>query len=148
MEDFVTFELAKKLKEKGFPQDIQHCIGWYSTEYYKSSCIGEYFEGELQEIEDYYEDRISARHIIENEKKGVIAPTISQVLKWLREEKKYHIEFVGNACGYLFIISDVPSEGGTDRYCSGYSGPNDGGTWDKYEDCVLAAIEYVLDNLI
>lgn len=77
-----------------------------------------------------------------------IAPTISQVLKWLREEKKYHIEFVGNACGYLFIISDVPSEGGTDRYCSDYSGPNDGGTWDKYEDCALAAIEYVLENLI
>ena len=76
------------------------------------------------------------------------APTISQVLKWLREEKKYHTEFVGNACGYLFIISDVPSEGGTDRYCSDYSGPNDGGTWDKYEDCAIASIEYVLDNLI
>lgn len=148
MEDFVPFELAVKLKEKGFPQDIQHCIGWYPTEYYKNSCIGEYFEGELQEIEDYFGDRISAIHIIENEKKGVIAPTISQVLKWLREEKKYHIEFVGNACGYLFIISDVPSEGGTDRYCSDYSGPNDGGTWDKYEDCALVAIEYCLDNLI
>lgn len=148
MEDFVTFEIAKKLKEKGFPQDIQHCIGWYPTEYYKNACIGEYFEGELQEIEDYFGDRINAIHIIENEKKGVIAPTISQVLKWLREEKKYHIEFVGNACGYLFIISDVPSEGGTDRYCSDYSGPNDGGTWDKYEDCAIASIEYVLDNLI
>ena len=40
----------------------------------------------MQEIEDYFGDRISAIHIIENEKKGVVAPTISQVLKWLKEE--------------------------------------------------------------
>ena len=84
--DFVSYDIAKKLKEKGFPQDIQHCIGWYPTEYYKNSCIGEYFEGELQEIEDYFGDRISAIHITENEKKGVIAPSIYQVLKWLREK--------------------------------------------------------------
>lgn len=78
----------------------------------------------------------------------VDAPTISQVLKWLRDEKKLHIEFVGNACGYLYIVSDIPSEGGTDRYCSDYSGPDNGGTWNKYEDCALNAIQYVLDNLI
>lgn len=39
-------------------------------------------------------------------------------------------------------------EGGIDRYFSDYSGPNGGGTWDKYEDCALAGIEYCLDNLI
>lgn len=142
MEDFVPFEIAKKLKEKGFtckyPFAMYNELGSYcplttSSDYvtcesgYKYRCYYDY--------NDFDEN-------------DFIAPTISQVLKWLRKEKKYHIELVGNACGYLFIISDVPSEGGTDRYCSDYSGPNDGGTWDKYEDCVLAAIEYVLDNLI
>lgn len=73
---------------------------------------------------------------------------VYDVLKWLREEKGYHIEFVGNACGYLFIVSDIPSKGGTDRYCSDYSGPNDGGTWNSYEEAALAGIEYVLNNLI
>ena len=129
MEDFVPFEIAKKLKEKGFPQ---RTFGEYDMQ---GACYiedGRFFEnGCITEVARAY-----------------TAPTISQVLKWLREKKKYHIEFVGNACGYLFIISDIPSEGGTDRYCSGYSGPNDGGTWDKYEDCAIASIEYVLDNLI
>ena len=132
MEDFVPFELAVKLKEKGFPQHIAedaYIIDNYGEDEYQ---IGDRLPIPL--IPDYMDD--------------IAAPTISQVLKWLREKKKYHIEFVGNACGYLFIISDIPSEGGTDRYCSDYSGPNDGGTWDKYEDCAIAGIEYVLDNLI
>ena len=132
MEDFITYELAVKLKEKGYKQG-------YNVFGYKPVFSDETTIRFISDIGAY-----------ENEYFGenIAAPTISQVLKWLREEKKYHIEFVGNACGYLFIISDVPSEGGTDRYCSDYSGPNDGGTWDKYEDCAIASIEYILDNLI
>ena len=141
MEDFVTFDIAKKLKEKGF---IEECIAYYHT------------DGELLYNRDQYRggDYKSLLRSYNSLPKNLIgceqtdAPTISQVLKRLREEKKYHIEFLGNACGYLFIVSDIPSEGGTDRYCSGYSGPNDGGTWDKYEDCAIAGIEYVLDNII
>ena len=113
MEDFVSFEIATKLKEKGFE--------WVKITTYNPKT------------------KVRNNHL---------EPTISQVLKWLREEKKLHIEFVGNACGYLYIVSDTPSEDGTDRYCSDYSGPNAGGTWDKYEDCALNAIQYVIDNLI
>lgn len=133
MKDFVKYDLALKLKEKGFIttepfamyqlEDIDTIYPLYTSDPY-------YYD--LDDFDEY----------------SFVAPTISQVLKWLREEKKYHVEFVGNACGYLFIVSDIPSEGGTDRYCSDYSGPNDGGTWDTYEDCALAGIEYVLDNLI
>lgn len=136
MEDFVTFELAVKLKEKGFPQSPD----WFNySSYYDWDGLRKIHS--LSNASVWFDPNISRDNIY-------FAPTISQVLKWLREKKKYHIEFVGNACGYLFIISDIPSEGGTDKYCSDYSGPNDGGTWDKYEDCAKAAIEYVLDNLI
>ena len=131
MEDFVPFEIAKKLKEKGFSCEYPFAMYNEDGEFYPLYSSDKYY----YEISDF-------------DSRDFIAPTISQVLKWLREKKKYHIEFVGNACGYLFIISDVPSEGGTDRYCSDYSGPNDGGTWDKYEDAEIAGIEYVLDNLI
>lgn len=131
MEDFVPFEIAKKLKEKGFSCEYPFAMYNEDGEFYPLYSSDKYY----YEISDF-------------DSRDFIAPTISQVLKWLREKKKYHIEFVGNACGYLFIISDVPSEGGTDRYCSDYSGPNDGGTWDKYEDAAIAGIEYVLDNLI
>ena len=131
MEDFVPFEIAKKLEEKGFSCEYPFAMYNEDGEFYPLYSSDKYY----YEISDF-------------DSRDFIAPTISQVLKWLRDEKEYHIEFVGNACGYLFIISDIPSEGGTDRYCSDYSGPNDGGTWDKYEDCAKAAIEYVLYNLI
>ena len=79
-----------------------------------------------------------------------MAPTISQVLKWMRDVHHLHFEVVGAAYGYNLIISDTPNKGGTDRYYSHAKddGPNDGGAWDEYEDCVMYGIEYVLDNLI
>lgn len=138
MEDFVSFEIAKKLKEKGFREE---CLAYYSKDsdfYYNTSYCSD--------VDCAFKSFNSRPNHICG--KRIDAPTICQVLKWLRDKKKLHIEFVGNACGYLYIVSDIPSEGGTDRYCSDYSGPNDGGTWDKYEDCALNAIQYVIDNLI
>ena len=138
MKDFVNFDIANKLKEKGFKEQ---CLAYYT----KDSCF--YYNTSYgSDVENAFKSFNSRPNHICG--KRIDAPTISQVLKWLRDEKKLHIEFVGNACGYLYIVSDIPSEGGTDRYCSDYSGPNDGGTWDKYEDCALNAIQYVLDNLI
>lgn len=136
-EDFVSFVLAKKLKEKGFREK---CLCYYNDDNIEYNYDSLVFNHEMYISHNSY-DNIWHRDNYD-------APTISQVLKWLREEKGYHIEFIGNACGYLFIVSDIPSKGGTDRYCSDYSGPNDGGTWDTYEEAALAGIEYVLDNLI
>ena len=129
MEDFVNFELAKRLKEKGFSLEKTEIYGKFDSD-------------------GLFHPQLYFNYIETMDCDEIIAPTISQILKWLRDEKKLHIEFVGNACGYLYIVSDIPSEGGTDRYCSDYSGPNDGGTWNNYEDCALNAIQYVLDNLI
>ena len=152
MEDFVPYKLAVKLKEKGYPQDIQHCIRWYPTEYYKNYCIGEYFEGELQEIEDYFGDRISAIYIMENEKKGVIAPTISQVLKWLRD-RNIHIEpFLVNAETAQYKLNIVGWNG--KFFCSIYNSLLEDAnnktitTYQSYEQAAIAGIEYCLDNLI
>ena len=144
MEDFVPFDLAKKLKEKGFtckyPFAMYNELGSYcplttSSDYvtcesgYKYRCYYDY--------NDFDEN-------------DFIAPTISQVLKWLREEKKIHFEFVAAAYGYNVIISQTPEAGGTDYYFTHMNddGPNDGGAWDRYEDAALYCIEYVLDNLI
>ena len=124
MESFISFELAKKLKEKGY-------AGQTDTMYKSDGRIVRY----ACRV-PVYESSLYPR------------PTISQALKWLREENGCHIEISANASGYLYVVSDVPSRGGTDRCSSGLNGPNDGGTWDKWEDCALGAIEYVLNNLI
>lgn len=139
--DFVSFELAKKLKEKGF---YYKCVSTYDNE----GMLG-YNYIQPTSIRAIGFDDCLCSHNVEND--GCIdAPTISQVLKWLRKEKKIHIEFVAAAYGYNYIVSDTPEKGGTDRHYSHikYEGPNDGGAWDEYEEAALAGIEYCLDNLI
>ena len=138
MEDFTTFEIAKKLKEKGFPQSPNYFN--YSS-YYDWDGLRKIHS--LSNASVWFDPNISRDNIY-------FAPTISQVLKWLREEKKIHFEFVAAAYGYNVIISQTPEAGGTDYYFTHMNddGPNDGGAWDRYEDAALYCIEYVLDNLI
>lgn len=134
MEDFVPYKLTKKLKEKGFEQGFN--IFGYRLIYSDEETIK--FISDIGAYEsDYFGENISI-------------PTIPQVLKWLREEKKIHFEFVAAAYGYNVIISQTPEAGGTDYYYTHMNddGPNNGGAWDRYEDAALYCIEYVMDNLI
>ena len=143
-EDFVPFNLAVKLKEKGFREK---CLRYYDTEDDDRSFL--YWNAHEADIDYYFyhswNTRCEGYNYIRFD-----APTISQVLKWLREEKKIHFESVAAAYGYNVIISQTPDKGGTDLYYTHMNndGPNDGGAWDKYEDAVIYCIEYTLDNLI
>lgn len=125
MEDFVTFEIAKKLKWKGYPQ---HISGGVCT--IENSGEDKYETGyglPIPPITDYIED--------------VATPTISQVLKWLREEKNItinFIEFIPNIWHYK--IFDISFE---DRF-----EPCGITLFSDYEEAALTGIEYVLDNLI
>ena len=122
MEDFVTFKLAKKLKENGFDYP---CIAHYN--------INLELKVVIREPIFWHSDVLSYTD----------APTISQVLKWLSEEKNIYVSvfidddsdcpvtyeiYVGTECvrthhGEYFALKD----------------------WSK---CELRAIEYVIDNLI
>jgi hypothetical protein len=117
MEDLVTYQMSKKLKEKGFP--------------------------------------ITGKEII-YEGNGVFipTPTFYQVLKWMREEKKLHVEpcvisreeveFAPKYTYWSFGIMSI--EGGYFIYQEYHKFNDD--KFDSYEDAALAGIEYVLDNLI
>ena len=131
MKDFVTFELAKKLKEKGFSlnkEDIEFigCRFIFSDEctIKRISTIGAYEKG-------YFG-------------KNIDCPTISQVLNWLREEKKLHIELwtVGKKpIKWCHTITTLNHVGEKQGWSSGKRG-------DSYEAAAIAGIEYCLDNLI
>lgn len=127
MEDFVPFELAVKLKEKGFDYP----------------CIGHYVNSQL-----YVAHYQNAFHSDNDE--SIDAPTISQVLKWLREEcgifilvepdilsPEYKLTFTLRV---KFYIKGEEDEGFSERYLTYRR--------DSYEQATLAGIEYVLDNLI
>lgn len=137
MEDFVPYELAVKLKEKGFDVPMDRYYHIYDDVIEAQNSL----EITGTDVADFFNSLNQYR---------CAAPTISQVLKWLREEKKIHFEFVAAAYGYNVIISQTPEAGGTDYYYTHMNddGPNNGGAWDRYEDAALYCIEYVMDNLI
>lgn len=127
MSEFVPFEIAKKLKEKGFD--------WETNNVYEKNILACRYE-------DYPK------------------PTISQVLKWLREEKKIFI-----AINIAWCYEDenkpfyknpkmLPILKGYNAGIYNLDNLNDGKMSNKityfetYEEAALAGIEYVLDNLI
>ena len=140
-EDFVSFDLAKKLKEKGFDEE---CLAYYTSEYtlYLNKvvlCDDKYLE--VAEID--YEECLRSYNTQEDRLLRTIvdAPTISQVLKWLREEENMHvcISFSDNI-GALWEYEVVLLDGAI------YRASNDG--FVSYEEAAIEGIEYVIDNLI
>lgn len=130
MEDFVSFEIAKKLKEKGFREE---CLAYYSKDsdfYYNTSYCSD--------VDCAFKSFNSRPNHICG--KRIDAPTISQVLKWLREEKKLFIEISCNYTDYFPTVRLLDSRQ-TD-YIRGDV------VYSTYEQAALAGIEYSLDNLI
>ncbi len=125
-EDYVSFETAKLLKEKGFNDSTD-------KQFNSDKIVGDY------NITD------RARH----PEKYLDAPTLQMARKWLRKEHKLHIEVVLNqdvqdeeaviANHYHFNVSRL------DRFA------NEGGDckfYNSYEEACEAAIKYCLENLI
>lgn len=120
-EDFITYELAVKLKEKGFD--------WQTFDWYDMAgnfCKG-FMPRELM-CREYY------------------APTISQVLKWLRK-KKIVISILPTGYNketglpnYYYVIYDV-----AEYFWKKYEYSQSFETW---EECAIDSTKYVLDNLI
>ena len=124
-EDYVSFETAKLLKEKGFDE----------------ATLCDYSDKGLRWFND-----VLVQH---NSQGGIACPTLQMAMRWLREVHNLHIEVYRTACGYLYIISRVPT--GSDLYSDGddYDGDDeDSGQWTTYEKACEAAIKYCLENLI
>ncbi|MBR5476690.1 MAG: hypothetical protein IKV17_07730 [Bacteroidaceae bacterium] len=142
-EDFVPFELAVKLKEKGFKEQ---CIAYYWEK------INEHTPSFLVE-DNMPEDGLNILDLLSNHNRAewspfIDAPTISQVLKWLREEKNIFIVIAANPtlstkdkiAYYYQVYSN--SNGVTSDYYESEE------CYTQWEDCAIDSIKYVLDNLI
>ena len=133
MEDFVTFDLAKKLKEKGFPQH------WSDNDYIVENEYEDNFE-----IGCYYNRCFIPEHIV-----TIAAPTIYQVLKWLREEKRIHICIDIYDDGWFFDIASFHKEDtGVYEIKLPYMSSNVTPVYHSFEQAALAGIEYAIDNLM
>ena len=134
-EDYVSFEIAKLLKEKGF--DCA-CEVWYSE--YTSQFGGEKYTS--IEFDNHNRFKDTYKFIC-------YAPTIQMVMKWLREVHKIHISVdigfdVDNHQYYFFIpsvcrFSDKSGE---------YETPFGEKEFNTYEEATEDVIVYCLENLI
>lgn len=122
MEDFVNYEIANKLKNLGFEESTYHYYNIDDIRYCRDDYPSDHNGDPLREFE-------------------ISAPTISQVLKWLREEKRLHItiDIWGRTWGYDII--ELTS--GNSLHWTAYREDI-----KSYEDAALDGIGYILDNLI
>ena len=148
MEDFVPYELAVKLKEKGFKEK---CYAYYFPPDNKLIYNINQFRGGIL-YDNLHSYNSLPKEVVTSD--FIDAPTIPQVLKWLREEKKI---FVAINIGYCYepFLTNPKMEPILKGYYYGIwelDDLNNKNALSEYfktpEQAALAGIEYVIDNLI
>lgn len=123
MEDFISYELAVKLKDLGYNTPF---FFFYRTD---DQLIHHAMVGKPLVYGENIDNEV------------VIAPTIYQVLKWLRKEKNLHIAV--NIWGRTWGYDIIELTGGRSLHWTAYREDI-----KSYEDAALDGIMYVIDNLI
>jgi len=139
-EDFVGYDIAVKLKEKGFPQLKKNTLAMYNED-------GEWFSlarnlDTFEYLFDDFDDR------------DCVCPSIHQVLKWLRNTRKlfispcvitdYQDDFHRDTTYWSFIVVNIESGDSIYREYERVTEKR----YETYEEAALAGIEYVINNLI
>ena len=145
---FISKDLAIKLKEKGFNKP---CFGWYDNQI--TDNINLYLnvkEGDYTDLLEYTND---FEWIID-------APTIEQVLEWLRDKKNIHIGIVpyftmstkNNIMWQqeILLIGKIIECKNTLYVDKDYNYTKfaSADCYANYEDACICAIEFIVNNLI
>lgn len=139
-EDYVSFETAKLLKEKGFDSDeVGCCGGFYSERCYEAGRGIKTKSG--QEVGIVYDDLTNS----ELEHDEYLRPTQSMAMKWLREVHDIHIVtvFLGHSLKWTPTIWKIDMVIPESKHVKSTFN-----TWETYEEACEAAIKYCLENLI
>lgn len=142
--DFVSFELAKKLKEKGFEIPTRSIVAMYNEQgvFFTLTTAADYqVSPSGYKCRCYYDYDDFDEH-------DFIAPTISQVLKWLREEKNIHISPVLWGRGWYVDIQSFTKETDEDYVYYDVDNKFQSIDYETYEEAVIAGVNYCLENLI
>ena len=138
-EQYVTFEVAKLLKEKGFDW---FTFGYYTMDDYESppyfgieNLCTDNWNGKVDEVNDLW----------------FSAPTQQMALHWLREVHKIDISVIPDDGSWWIKITELESWSGvfngkvlnSDDIKFAYKGAT-----STKEECYDAALWYVLNNLI
>ena len=121
-EDYVSFETAKLLKEKGFD--------WNYITYYVDSQPNCVKYSMLFENNTTWEERCYS------------APTLQMAMKWLREVHNIKVNIFYNNSNYTIEYFEPNTQTGVGKFVFIGDGYN------VYEEACEVAIKYCLENLI
>jgi len=128
-EDYVSFEIAKLLREKGFSENTEHEI-WYVIKQFSTGCHWNSCTYKVGDITREY-----------NGDCCIPMPTLQMAMKWLREEYRISVEISAlNHNHWIYTIYRLFEEKVNELY-------NDG-TYISYEDATNEALKYCLEHLI
>lgn len=132
-EDYVSYETAKLLKEKGFDAECDYL----------------YVDGKLVRAQGCACNWNDGETLFADYKNECSAPTIQIVMKWLREVHHYYIQVMldswacGGHMGYYIVIQKTDSD-----FEMMLSDAVDEVFYQTYEEACEAGIKYCLENLI
>lgn len=137
-EDYVSFETAKLLKEKGFNEKCHYFYEIYRKKWKL-----------YHDLDDYYPNGISNSEHDNNGNNAISAPPLAMAMKWLREE---------NRCIIVPNPTWFTAEGGCKKWSFSIwaddnlevdgEDPKTSTDYDSYEEACEEAIRYCLENLI
>lgn len=134
-EDYVNFETAKLLKEKGFDSDEVGCLGGFYSE--RCYAYGHGIKTQSgQEVGIVYDDLRNC----DLDYDEYLRPTQAMAMKWLREVHKIFIEPKMSKNTFLWGYRVSISNGSTVCFHTNI--------FNEYEEACEAAIKYCLENLI
>lgn len=136
-ENFVSFDLAKKLKEKGFTCDMPFAMYNELGKLHLLTTSAPYnVSSSGYKYREYYDYN-------DFDEYDCVAPTISQVLKWLRDEKKIFVVVCIDDDSDCPVTYNIFRETDCVHHHHGkYFALSE---WSK---CEMEGIEYVTENLI
>ena len=140
-EDYVSFETAKLLKEKGFPQEYDK---YHSMVYNEND-----YENEYEVKRMVLETQIVKAGTLSSYPVGVPEPkcyccTLQMAIKWLREVHELYIEITPSSKTNEFIVDSYRIDIVTRFFDTIYVSSG----YNTYEQACEAAIKYCLENLI
>lgn len=136
-EDYVSFEVAKLLKEKGFCENTEHKI-WYVVKQFSTGVPWNSCTYKVGSITREYNDDCC-----------IPMPTLQMAMKWLRKSHNVMISPYALSLGWYFEIFDLTNRditGCKPLYKVGI--PNKEDILNTYEEACEAGIKYYFENLI
>ena len=139
-ENYVSFEIAKLLKEKGFNEETEYVFS-NNGELLRLSHFG------IKDLTNACNDYHTWKLPIEGVASIISAPTLQMAMKWLREKHNIVVElFIREDAKYVWYIHRIETMFNKKYlvFCWGSKNTK----YERYEEACEAAIGYCLKHLI